>query len=316
MIIYYDSLIEYEWFINLNHLFKTYDKKLIATENKNPTIINDILKYDKADIYVSDSKKNYLAIEKTSEVPTGHNVGQRMARLVRAVELGVPYIYFVPFKARKHGEYTSICYMNARLYKSIYNMWKIHNSPIFLVNWQCDEYGELINDGKEDLEIANIISMLVKTSYLGQKKFINNHMKNLLNLYKKGCDQKRSYEKPPPSVTIIDSKQFVKNFNNQIGNADKKNLINKNDTVVYTIKMNIESAKRQDPYTGMQFIYDYLYCRDGKKVENKSKNLILFFPKLTKAWWLANNPNNNTKSSNWYLTANGLLFTDGYIFLR
>ena len=316
MIIYYDSLIEYDWFVNLNNLLKSYDSKLIDSKGQNPAIINDILKYDKADIYVSDNKKNFLAVEKTSEVPTGHNVGQRMARLVRAVELSVPFIYFVPFQARKHGQYSSICNMNARLYKCLYNMWKIHNSPIFLINWKCDKDGELINDGTEDLEIANITNMLVKTSYLGKKKIIDNHMNNLLNLYKLGCVAHKSYAKPPNSVKIIGTKQFLKKYNNQLNNVHRKELIKKNDTLVYSISMKEDSAKRQDPYTGMQFIYDYLYCRNGKRVENKSKNLILFFPKITKQWWLANNPNNNKKSSNWYLTANGLLFNDGYIFIR
>ena len=77
-----------------------------------------------------------------------------------------------------------------------------------------------------------------------------------------------------------------------------------------------KSAKRQDPFTGTQFIYDYLYCRDGVRVENKKNNLILYFPFLSKSFWELTNPNNNTKSSNWYITANGLLFNDGYIFIR
>ena len=42
--------------------------------------------------------KVLLVVKKTREVPTGHNVGQRMARLIRAVELGIPTIYFCPFK--------------------------------------------------------------------------------------------------------------------------------------------------------------------------------------------------------------------------
>ena len=77
------------------------------------------------------------------------------------------------------------------------------------------------------------------------------------------------------------------------------------------------TAKRQDPYTGTQFLYDYLYCRNGVNVEDKEKNLILYFPLINKDFWKLTNPNiSSNKSSNWYITANGLLFNDGYIFLR
>ena len=39
--------------------------------------------------------------------------------------------------------------------------------------------------------------------------------------------------------------------------------------------------KRQDPYTGSALIYDYLYCRNGINPEDKYRNLIIYFPKIS-----------------------------------
>lgn len=81
--------------------------------------------------------------------------------------------------------------------------------------------------------------------------------------------------------------------------------------------MTPDKCKRQDPYTGTTFIYDYMLCRNGVNVSDKYSNLVLYFPNLTREIWLNKNPNNlNTKSCNWYLTANLMLFNNGYLFIR
>lgn len=117
MIIYADSLIEFKWFQGLNKNF--YDSKYIKIEgrNNNPPVIEEIIKYDRPDIILADEKehKPLLVLEKTREVPSGHNVGQRMARMVRAAEMNVPFIFFIPFRARKHGQMTQILNMNQRI---------------------------------------------------------------------------------------------------------------------------------------------------------------------------------------------------------
>jgi len=117
--IYCDSLIEAEWFQNLSEKFK--DSKIIKIKerSKNNNVIEDLIKYDRPDIILTKKGKALLVVEKMKEVPTGHNVGQRMARIVRASELQIPCIYFFPYRARKHGKHTSICNVNARLFFAI-----------------------------------------------------------------------------------------------------------------------------------------------------------------------------------------------------
>jgi hypothetical protein len=58
-------------------------------------------------------------------------------------------------------------------------------------------------------------------------------------------------------------------------------------------------------------------CRTGVLAADKSRNLVLSFPKITKNRWLAANPiDGNRKSCNWYLTASAILLSDGYIDVK
>ena len=112
MKIYSDNAIEYNWFKNLNIAYDNLEYHLIKGRGKNPRIVEEVIKYDRPDIILCDEKKVYLVIEKTREVPTGHNVGQRMARLIRSVELEIPAIFICPFKA---GTYPNIAYASSVL---------------------------------------------------------------------------------------------------------------------------------------------------------------------------------------------------------
>jgi hypothetical protein len=81
--------------------------------------------------------------------------------------------------------------------------------------------------------------------------------------------------------------------------------------------MTEDKCRREDPFTGSQFIYDYLECRNGPRVNNKSRNLVLWFPHVRQKRFMDANPNDvSRKSSNWYLTANAMIFSDGLLLLR
>ena len=81
--------------------------------------------------------------------------------------------------------------------------------------------------------------------------------------------------------------------------------------------MSEEKCRREDPYTGMQFLYDYQHCRNGVKPENKLRNLIIDVPNVSIRRWKEANPNDpSRKSVLWYATANGILLKDGLIIVR
>ena len=78
--VYYDSLTEANWFSSLHPAFDIMSPKnryeIIKRRGSNPQIIEDITAYDKPDIILLQDGKPLLVIEITSEVPTGHNIGQ------------------------------------------------------------------------------------------------------------------------------------------------------------------------------------------------------------------------------------------------
>ena len=315
--IYSDNLIEADWFQSLSPKLQNAKNELIKERNKNIPIINELVDYDRPDIILLDqNKKPLLVLEKTAEVPTGHNVGQRIARLVKAIEKGIPTILFFPFDARKHGVHSGICNMNARLLLAFKRMWEIHNTPIFAINWKSDSNGELINDGSEDDELKNILKNLIENNFSLKSKIYKKFKDLNYEEYQKRISIRPAYAKPPKSAEIIKTKEFLESLDFEI-EEDKKNILLKNEeSLIYKIIMTEENCKRQDPYTGTQFMYDYLYCRTGKLNYEKKRNLFLYFPKIRKNTWKIKNPNNpEIKSCNWYLIANTLIFKDGILNL-
>ncbi len=314
--VYYDSLTEANWFSDLNQAFDIDDNEYSVIERRgnNSALVEKITEYDKPDIILIEDNKPLLVIEITQEVPTGHNVGQRFARLVRSVELGIPTIYFFPFDAKKHGEYSNKCNLNIRLLAAAKKMYQIHKTPLLCVNWPTDKHGEIITDGTENQQIMKILKSYVDSGFDKNCKGFTEHLAYMENEYKTRLNVRPSYGTLPPSVVEYKTKDFLKAFS--ITNAPKS-FTDREKTYVYKMSMTPDKCKRQDPYTGTTFIYDYLVCRNGIHVEDKYNNLVLYFPEITVETWKKKNPNDpTTKSCNWYLTANMFVLKDGNLLIR
>jgi len=315
--IYSDNAIEASWFRNLHPLFQNCEYREIKGRGQNSDIIEELIQYDRPDIILTNKSNALLVIEKTREVPTGHNVGQRVARLVRALEHNVPAIVFFPFDAKKHGVYAGICNLNIRLFESFERMWDIHNCPIVALNWIADEDGELLDDGSEDYQIKSVILDFINSGFSSKCNRFNDLRRENNLEYERRLLIRPQYEFPPTSVKFVNTSAFIQDLDFLLPTYEKMCLNKKKESVVYLMLMTEDKCKRQDPYTGTQFIYDYAYCRTGLRPEEKHKNLILYFPKIRKEVWCNKNPNDlKTKSCNWYLIANALVFSDGIEFLR
>ena len=312
-----DNLIEIEWFKQLHPNFNIIKSNIIQKKGINPTYIEEVILYDRPDIILVKNNKIILIIEKTQEVPTGHNVGQRLARLIRSVEIGVTCIYFFPFRARKHGIHSNICNANGRIFKFISKVWEIYNVPFIPINWISDEKGELISDGSEDNEIKETIEILINSEFINTNQSLNKYKNKIDRHYENSISLYPAYSKPPKSVKLVETDQFLQSSGKNLNSDEIRKLNENKKSVIYTMFMSEDKCKRQDPYTGTQFIYDYLYCRTSKNKSDKKNNLILNFPNISRNIWNEKNPNNqNKKSSNWYLIANAMSFRDGMTFLQ
>jgi hypothetical protein len=314
--VFADSETEANWFASLTPLLGDVSFHPILRRGRNPRPVESLIKYDRPDIILLYRGEPVLVLEKTSEVPTGHNVGQRLARIVRAVEVGVPAILYAPFRAMKHGRHANECQLNIRLLSAFRQMAHHHGVPAIAIEWPSDKFGELLQGEAADAEIRAVIEEYLDSNHELMSGAIQSSICRMSSEYARRISERPQYAALPPSVTIEATQQTIDRLaaqDTKLANA----LSERPETLVYNIGMRPEKCKRQDPYTGMQFLYDYTDCRSGPDVADKHRNLVLHFPLIQKRHWLQNNPNDpRTKSSNWYLTANALIFSDGSTVIR
>jgi len=315
--IYNDALHEGLWFQELcPDLLKDAELVTINRRGNNPKIIDELISYDRPDIILTVNDVPKLVLEKTTEVPTGHNIGQRVGRIVKAAEHKVPAITFLPFDALKHGKFAGMCNLNIRLLDAFLNMTKIHEIPILAMNWSADEDGELVRDDSQDKKLAMLLHDFITNDFNSNIDAFNSQLDYMQKEYDLRLLRKKSYGAPPKSVEIIPTKDFISKYAKKLKNYESKILKN-TSTLVYTMDMKPEKCRREDPYTGMQFVYDYQHCRIGAKPEEKEVNLVLYIPQVTIELWSNNNPNDELrKSCLWYKTANLIMLKDSIIHLR
>ena len=299
--------------MELDERLSKSDIRTIGKRGSNPLIIDSLVTYDRPDIILLENGNPILVVEKTREVPTGHNVGQRFARLVRAAELSVPTLFFLPFDAMKHGKHGSVCSLNARLIRAMLRMTEIHKVPILPVNWPMDGNGELIVDGSENDHVASLTATLVGQVEPEVAHMVDQEIGWLQTELVRREMNYPAYSRLPKSAEILSTSAFFGGINfRDLAGVDV--LECREESLVYTIDMSPEKCRRQDPYTGMQFLYDYGWLRTGPKPADRSINLILHVPRVDAATWLAANPEDYlTKSCNWYLTADAIVLKDAVI---
>lgn len=309
--IFGDNVIEAEWFRALTPMLSEAAYRPILARGSNPPPVDDLIRYDRPDIVLTYRDKPVLVVEKTREVPTGHNVGQRLARVVRAAEAGVPVIAFFPFDARKHGDYSSLCNLNIRLLLAFERMAEIHEVPVLAVNWYVDSFGELVDDGTEDNEMRLLVDEYLRSGHLAANGEFARVAAEMRAEYKVRLRAFRAYGQPPGSVKIV-ATSTLPSARWTAGRAEEAAFLGRGNSLIYRIGMKPGKARREDPYTGTQFLYDYAYCRNGSDTSEKHTNLVLWFPHIRRDVFRSLNPNDATrKSSNWYLTASAMHFEDG-----
>ena len=326
--IYSDDEHEGEWFRRLSPQLANAGLIILQGTGQNPPFIENLIRFDRPDIILVRDNTPVLVLEQTHEVPSGHNVGQRFGRLVNALEENVMTIFFVPFRGMKHGRYASTCYAPRRLVSAIERMWEIHDTPILAVNWPADANDELIRGGAEtiqengafDVGLSELINDLITNDFdYGRCNTIDDLRRRMLQL-KDGLDPKTDTLEQVGSVEIIPTAEYLQRVRQnlpQMINDIPDTFQARENTLVYTVGMTEENCNRTDPYTGQQFIYDYQFCRNGRTVNEKHTNLVLYFPRISIARWQETNPNvPERKSRLWYMTADLLEFTDHIIVAR
>jgi hypothetical protein len=314
--IYYEAKQEALWFRSLSKALSNASMEVIKSYGKNLSVVDDLIAYDSPDIILLQDGVPRLVLEKTEEVPTGHNVGQRFARLVRAAELKVASVYFLPFARMKHGLHANPCWINIRLLEAMLKMWEIHGVPALAIEWPHDENYELVLGGTENEVVGRLIDTLISANFNFAKVTIIDELKaKMKQEINNATLRHRGYGEPPNSVKIILTESLVNSLHEQFRNVNlPEYLTEREKSLVYYIRMSEKACRREDPYTGMQLVYDYHLCRKGPTKNDRHTNLVLHFPNIRKNTWLKKNPFDLMKKRRlWYIVPDLLVFKDGVL---
>lgn len=310
--IYYDSIQEGHWFKRLHPKLDRAELHPFPSKASGHKTLSKVLAYDRPDIVLTDHDDPILVVERTVEVPSGHNVGQRFARLAAAAQVRVPCVYFGPYAAYKHGGSTQgPRYMNLRLFYAIQKMAKIERTASTTVNWPVDKNYEIIKAAQKDTRMRAYMDLFFENYRQGElgklnailesSQFEQEQETERLVFIANEVENPEQYDIPPPSVTIMPTANFKTEYRIT---SDQLPL---NNTVVYNVGMRYV---RSDPYTGAAILYSYLYCGGMRK---HSAHLILHFPNITRKTWNAAAKNQHRKDVRLFLAvADGIIFGRHY----
>jgi hypothetical protein len=278
-----------------------------------PDHIKKILYLDAPDIIIEHNSEPILSIEISKEAGTGHNVFQRFGRLVASVENSVPAVYIYPEAVvigRKNS--TGMNYrwdpINPNIFKALESVMRIHQMPA-LFYYFPSQYNNHLNSNSsilgglpqkglifernivrypdcplstdtEMIELFKLINLVVNRALnsitrpplLNERLVINRISWMQSEFAKKGGHSARL---SPETATIIIPTQVVFDYlmkrgagvNYQFGEL----LSKRQETVIYQVDANW----RADPYPGTLAAVDYLFCRNGKTIEDRDRNLVL-----------------------------------------
>lgn len=308
--VFCDSLQEGMWFKNLHPDFANASLMVIPGSQREQKKygIDRVLQYDRPDIVLKDNNRVIFVLERTVEVPSGHNVGQRFGRLVAAAKERIPVVYFGPYMAYKHGGDTAgPRYMNLRLFYSLQNVSEFYNTAITTINWPVDSHCEVLKTPVKDIRLKDYMDLFLGyynsygmnglTEYIKNSSFQQQQYTEQQTFAQDQIRDPDQYDYPPDSVEIMPIRQFESVYC-QVPNLSRRI----SDVLVYHVGMN---NIRSDPYTGMAALYHFLYGRD---------NLIqvLHFPNIYYCEWC--NLRQTTKTYRMYKEfCHAILFSDGLI---
>ena len=302
--IIHDAIQEADWFRGLSE--RLSDAAVSRLDDEAPERVLEIASYDRPDIILLRDGDPVLVVEKTGHVPTGKNPLQRVARLVKAAEIGVPGVFFVPYAAKKHGENASKTNLNYRAIQAVRRIEEITGTQMLIPPWPTDDDYELVRDGSEDRLLSQFVTQFLAANCDPAvpaadkiRSQSNEGAERILSEY-------AGYADPPGSVRIQPTADTVAQYDGLTGEGSFQP--DRDETVICDFGFR---TRRTDPYIGAQFAYDYLYCRTGPTIHQRNRNLVLHMPKLDRETWFDYHPYKpGNKTALWYACADALVLSD------
>ena len=309
-LIYCDDFQEGIWFQSLDEHLADAEMKVIPSRRAEIERLGlyDVLKYDRPDIILQDNNETILVLERTVEVPSGHNVGQRYGRLLAAVEARIPTVYFFPYAAYKHGGKTAgPRYMNLRLFYALRRVSEMYNTAVTTINWPVDRQYEVLRTPEKDQRLKQYLKLFFDyydkfgfnglSEYMLQSDFQRQQYLEQDNFAQREIRNPEQYGVPPESLEIIPVSEFNRRYGLNVHFANQIQRV-----VLYHVGM---TNIRSDPYTGMAALYTNLYG-------DESSAVILEFANIESARWYQQNRLSKTYRM-FKAFSDGIVFRDDFI---
>jgi hypothetical protein len=190
-------------------------------------------------------------------------------------------------------------------------MAEIEQTAVTTVNWPLDKNYELVQTSFKDQRVRAYLELFFRVYGNVELPSVCNQIRNSefereqdverRNFISTDVARPEDYDGPPDSVKIAVWREI-----SQLAARRPQNL-SCAETVLYQVGM---KYVRSDPYTGMAMLYSYLYCNGLKE---RTRNLVLHFPNIKKQTWEALAGSDRKDIRLYRLTADGILFKDGYL---
>lgn len=272
-----------------------------------------LVEYTRPDFILTYDGKPYLSCEITQENPSGHNIPQRFACLVRASELGVPSLFYYPaFARRGNSEDNNYRYANVRVPLAQLRMSDIFGVPSLSMAWPTAFNGLPTGVITDHLPLARYVDHVIELAEKGllidgsdkEVKKIRNEMIALAtpkkkNRYRTNKSYRQPYPNgnlfslntvgmsvdPPPDCTIEKTDVLLKKYFAKAQRKIPKNkklhpLVSREYCFVYKGTTNKKKTGPEHPYPGTATLFDILYLRqDGAQTaRDRQMNLVFILP--------------------------------------
>lgn len=261
-----------------------------------PEVLKEILRLDKPDLIatleIGGIDIPVVSIEITTTTPQSQHAKQRVPRLVAASEAGIPSIYIIPERKRSSGTLYSL---GDDLFYGVDRIQQINQVPVFIYAYP-DNNGVVLHDhtypNQPDLTSVSIQNAFRTIDAIIQNKIGGNNISTLYANPWISSEVSRHHTRGARAniriqnygtlaeIQTTDLNTFLEhntNMNrNHIDETIRKlpdRIISRRNTIIFRPGGRLFDHAN-DPYSGMLAFFDYVFCRTGRGVEDRNKNLI------------------------------------------
>ena len=285
-----------------------------------PDHIRKILYLDAPDAIIEKDNEPVFSIEVTTEAGTGHNAFQRFARIAAAVENSVPAFYIYPEGKiiSRNAVPDKWDEINPLIFNALEGVMSVYGIPALLYYFPTDDISMYRNNveasphyddkglcydsdilrysGCPDSSAASMLKLfealneiLIATEARGVIPARADLLRNLVireqRTFMQGEFAVKSGGRPatsmsPLSAVIEVPTLYLMNYLSQFetGGYELGDLLRSRET---TCLYQVNAGFRGDPYPGCLAAIDYLACRQGLTFEDRRKNLVMVWGKIT-----------------------------------